>query len=291
VKLQSLFQSNQSLAEVSTFAIGGNARLFASISTVEEMQAALSYASEQSIPVFILGKGSNCLFDDRGFDGLVLQNKISYLSIEDTIVDVGAGYSFSMLGLKTAKSGLAGLEFASGIPASVGGAIFMNAGANGSETADHLMEVSFVDEKGELHIFDKEQMSFSYRHSSFQGKKGAIVSAKFSLTPSEQAREKQFTIIEYRKRTQPYSDPSAGCVFRNPEGYSAGALIEKSGLKGFSVGGAEVSTLHANFIVNKGGATAANVLDLVEEVKRRVLEATGVKLEMEVRCIPYQMEL
>lgn len=290
MKLLPLFQCNQPLSEVSTFAIGGNARLFAAISTVEGMQVALSYASEHQIPVFILGKGSNCLFDDRGFDGLVIQNKISYLSIEDKIVDVGAGYSFSMLGLKTAKSGLAGLEFASGIPATVGGAVFMNAGANGGETADHLIEVSFVDEKGDLHILPKEKLSFSYRHSSFQERKGAIVSAKFLLTPSEEARQKQFTIIEYRKRTQPYNDPSAGCVFRNPEGGSAGALIEKSGLKGFSVGGAEVSTLHANFIVNKGGATASDVLALVEEVKKRVKEVAGVSLEMEVRCIPYQMQ-
>ena len=253
------------------------------------MQAAVRYSFLEKVPFFILGKGSNCLFDDRGFDGLVIQNKISYLKIEGNEVDVGSGYSFSMLGLKTAKEHLAGLEFASGIPATVGGAVFMNAGANGSETADHLKEVLFLDEKGDLHSFEKKDLIFSYRFSSFQSMKGAIVSAKFVLTPSPTARDKQFTIIEYRKKTQPYQDPSIGCVFKNPEGASAGALIEKSGLKGFSIGGAEVSPMHANFIVNKGNASAKDVLDLAREVERLVKDSTGVKLEMEIRCIPYQI--
>jgi UDP-N-acetylmuramate dehydrogenase len=289
VNLLPPFQSHKLLQDVSTFAIGGPARFFTTVSTVEEMQAVLSHCHIEKVPFFILGKGSNCLFNDKGLDALVIQNKISYLDIQDSVVDVGSGYSFSMLGLKTAKSGLSGLEFASGIPATVGGAIFMNAGANGAETADCLEEVTFVDHVGKLHTWKKSELAFSYRFSSFQQKKGAIVSAKFLLASSEEARKKQFAIIEYRKRTQPYQDPSAGCVFRNPVGWSAGALIEKSGLKGFSIGGAEVSSMHANFIVNKGGATAEDVLSLVEEVKKRVLAATGVELEMEVRCIPYQM--
>ncbi|MBS0627063.1 MAG: UDP-N-acetylmuramate dehydrogenase, partial [Verrucomicrobia bacterium] len=226
--------------------------------------------------------------DDRGFDGLVIQNKISYLNIEEDRVDVGAGYSFSMLGLKTAKNHLSGLEFASGIPATVGGAIFMNAGANGSETKDCLKEVLFVTEDGKLCLLDKQDLTFSYRFSSFQKMKGAIVSAKFILSPCSEARDKQFSIIEYRKKTQPYQDPSAGCVFRNPEGSSAGALIEKAGLKGFSLGGAEVSSIHANFIVNKKGASAEDVLTLAKEVERLVKDSTGVQLEMEIRCIPYQ---
>ncbi|MES2198963.1 MAG: UDP-N-acetylmuramate dehydrogenase [Chlamydiota bacterium] len=284
-----LFQPHKLLKEVSTFGIGGPARLFTVVSTVEEMQAALRYSFLEKIPFFVLGKGSNCLFDDRGFDGLVIQNKISYLNIEENLVDVGSGYSFSMLGLKTAKSHLSGLEFASGIPATVGGCVFMNAGANGSETSEHLKEVFFVDEEGSLHSFAKKDLTFSYRYSSFQGMKGAIVSAKFVLTPSLTARDKQFSIIEYRKNTQPYQDPSAGCVFKNPEGTSAGALIEKSGLKGFSVGGAEVSRIHANFIVNKGGSSAQDVLNLAREVERLVKDSTGINLEMEIRCIPYQL--
>lgn len=284
-----LLQSYKPLKEVSTFEIGGPARLFSVVSSVEEMQAVLRYAYLEKIPFFVLGKGSNCLFDDKGFDGLVIQNKISYLKIEGNQVDVGAGYSFSLLGLKTAKEHLSGLEFASGIPATVGGCVFMNAGANGSTTADSLSDVFFVDERGDLCSFAKKDLVFGYRFSSFQEKKGAIVSAKFILTPSLEARDKQFSIIEYRKKTQPYHDPSAGCVFKNPEGTSAGALIEKSGLKGLSVGGAEVSLIHANFIVNRGGASTQDVLTLAKEVERLVKDSTGIKLEMEIRCIPYQI--
>ena len=217
------------------------------------------------------------------------QNKISYLTIKDGLVDVGAGYSFSRLGLTTAKNNLKGLEFASGIPATVGGAIFMNAGANGEETENSLTEVSFVDEKGELSHLLKEDLEFSYRHSSFQKKRGAIVSARFLLKDCSKARALQLSIIEYRTKTQPYNDPSIGCVFKNPTGTSAGALIEKSGLKGLGVGGAEVSHKHANFIVNRGDALASDVLALAIKVQEQVELSTGIKLEMEIRCIPYQM--
>ena len=283
------FQSDKSLKELSTFSIGGFARLFVQVFQVEEMQNVLSYCFKESLPFLILGKGSNCLFDDRGFDGLVIQNKISYLKMEKGLVDVGAGYSFSRLGLNTAKNNLTGLEFASGIPATVGGAVFMNAGASGEETANSLTEVSFVDEKGELFHFLKEDLEFSYRHSSFQKKKGAIVSAKFLLKECFKARDLQLSIVDYRTKTQPYSDPSIGCVFKNPRGNSAGALIEKTGLKGLTIGGAEVSFRHANFIVNRGEALASDVLALALKVQKEVELSTGIKLEMEIRCIPYQI--
>ena len=204
------------------------------------------------------------------------------------IVSVGAGYSFSLLGTQTARNGWAGLEFASGIPGSVGGAVYMNAGASGSETSNCLLEVSYVNEKAELQILQKKDLSFSYRHSSFQKMKGAITAAKFQLIHSSEARQKQLCIIDYRTKTQPYGDMSAGCVFRNPHPHAAGALIQQAGLKGYSIGGAQVSTLHGNFIVNKGGATAQDVLALAEHVKRSVKEKTGCDLEMEIRCIPYQ---
>ncbi len=289
MNLLSRFQSNKPLKEVSTFGIGGPARFFVEVTTIQEMQSVLSYCYEKSLPFFILGKGSNCLFDDRGLDGLVIQNKISYLNFSGHEVDVGAGFSFSMLGFKTAKQGLAGLEFASGIPATVGGAIFMNAGANGAETSTTLSEVHFVDEKGSLCKLLKEELEFGYRTSSFQKKKGAIVSAKFTLNPCELARSKQLSIIEYRTETQPYGELSIGCFFKNPQGGSAGALIEKAGMKGFSIGGAEVSCKHANFIVNKQGALAQDVLVLAKQVQERVKETLGIELEQEARCIPYQI--
>jgi UDP-N-acetylmuramate dehydrogenase len=283
----SQFEIEKSLKPFSTFGIGGPARFFAEAQTVEAMQDLLRYCHAQKLHFFILGKGSNVLFDDQGFDGLVILNKITFCKFEWPVVHVGAGYSFSLLGSQTARKGWAGLEFASGIPGSVGGAVFMNAGASGAETANVLIEVTFINETGELEVLRRDQIDFSYRTSAFQQRKGAIASAKFLLHPSEEARKKQLGIIDYRTRTQPYSDKSAGCVFRNPNGtLSAGALIQQCGLKGKRIGGAEVSPMHANFIVNKEGATAQDILALADFVKTTVKDKTGVELEMEIRCVP-----
>ena len=288
MKISSQFQEGRYLSEFSTFGIGGPARYFLEVRSIEEMQNALRYCHEEKLPFCVVGKGSNSLFDDRGFNGLVLLNKIGFCTIEDQLVHVGAGYSFSLLGVQTARKGLGGLEFASGIPASVGGAVYMNAGANGAEVKDTVIEVSYVTEQGELNHYMKEELSFSYRTSSFQKMKGAIVAAKFRLLPQAEARERQLKIIDYRTRTQPYGDKSIGCIFRNPTSHSAGALIEQSGLKGVSVGDAQVSTLHANFIINRGEASAQSVLELAKLVQSTVKEKSGVDLEMEIRIISYE---
>lgn len=285
------FQQNIQLKDLCTFGIGGPARYFVEVRTIAEMQKSLEICWKQGIPFFILGKGSNCLFDDRGFDGAVILNKIDFLEKKSPeIIHVGAGYSFSLIGTQTARQGQSGLEFASGIPGSVGGAIFMNAGANGKETSDSLIGVDFLSEKGELHYFDKNALNFNYRHSSFQGMRGAIVGATFGLTPSQVARQKQIEIITYRKNTQPYGDKSAGCIFRNPIGDHAGSLIEKSGLKGVVFGGAKVSEKHANFLINYENSSSQDVLDLISIVKNQVREKTGIELESEVRFIPYRQE-
>lgn len=285
------FEVNRPLSQLSTFGIGGPARFFTEVQKIEELQSLLKYCHEKTLPFFIVGKGSNCLFDDRGFDGLVVLNKIAFCQFEWPIVHVGAGYSFSLLGTQTARKGWSGLEFASGIPGSVGGAVYMNAGASGAETCQTLIEVVYVDEQGDLEILKRDQLVFSYRCSPFQNRKGAIAAAKFLLSPFEEARKKQLGIIDYRTRTQPYSDKSAGCVFRNPdpESHSAGALIQQCGLKGKRIGGAEISTMHANFIVNKDNATSQDVRQLAGEVKRTVKEKTGIDLEMEVRYIPREI--
>ncbi|MBS0630124.1 MAG: UDP-N-acetylmuramate dehydrogenase [Verrucomicrobia bacterium] len=282
------FQKNKPLSELSTFGIGGPARYFIEVHSIEELQNVISYCYKTNLSYHLVGKGSNSLFDDRGYDGLVILNKIDFCAIERCEVSVGAGFSFSLLGVKTARAGLKGLEFASGIPATVGGAIFMNAGANGQETCEHLTEVTFVDEQGRLEILPRSHLSFSYRHSCFQEKKGAIAAAKFILAPDETSRKKQLEIIAYRTKTQPYGDKSCGCVFRNPEGQGAGALIDRCGLKGKAVGGAEVSSLHANFLINRAQAKATEVLELARLVKECVKEQTGVELEMELRIIPFK---
>lgn len=279
------------LSKVCTFAIGGPAEYYVEIRSIEAMQQALKAAADHNISVFILGKGSNCLFDDRGFKGLVILNKIDFFENNSPgVFRVGAGYSFSLLGVQTARQGWGGLEFASGIPASVGGAIFMNAGANGGETADFLNSIEYVNEKGELLLFKRDQLKFSYRHSPFQTMKGAIVGATFSLPSSEKARTRQLEIIKYRTKTQPYGDHSAGCIFRNPEGHHAGALIDQAGLKGSLVGGAQISPLHGNFIVNHNQATSEDVLVLVHRIKTTIKATKGIDLESEVRVIPYEME-
>ncbi len=284
------FESDKPLSQLSTFGIGGPARLFVEVHTVSDLQEVLRYCHRESLPFFVLGKGSNSLFHDQGFNGLVIANKITFCQFEWPQVKVGAGYSFSLLGTQTARQMWSGLEFASGIPGSVGGAVYMNAGANGSEVCQVVSDVTYVTEEGEIEVIGRDQIQFSYRTSSFQMRKGAIASVTFSLIPSDLARSKQLKIIEYRTKTQPYHDKSVGCVFRNPESQSAGALIEKSGLKGTRIGGAEVSDLHANFIVNKGGATAADILELAHLVRHVVKEKLGIELEMEMRCIPYEVE-
>jgi UDP-N-acetylmuramate dehydrogenase len=285
------FQENKPLNQVCTFGIGGPARYFATIHTIEEMVLALKKCQQENLRFLILGKGSNCLFDDLGFDGVVLQNKIDFIeNFGNKRFHVGAGYSFSLLGVQTARQGFQGLEFASGIPASVGGAVFMNAGANGHETCETLHSVDFVTPDGAIHTLPKDQLHFSYRTSPFQTMPGAIVGATFQLTPSDDARKKQLEIVQYRQKTQPYKDKSAGCVFRNPPGDHAGKLIETCSLKGFGIGDAEVSTMHANFIVNKGKASSKDILQLIRLVREEVKTKTGFDLESEVRIIPFRGE-
>jgi len=280
-----LIQKNKSLSDLSTFGIGGKASYFTVCKSIDEMRLAYLFAREKTLPIIIVGKGSNTLFPDAGLDALVIQNRIDFLEIDENRAHVGAGYSFSLLGSKTVRAGLSGLEFASGIPASVGGAVFMNAGANGCETKDHLVEVKYLDEDGEVKTYSKEEMTFTYRKSSFQEMKGVIVGATFELTLDPEARDRQINIIEYRKKTQPLTEKSAGCVFRNPEGISASKLIDELGLKGKKVGGAMISPVHANFIVNTGNATQRDVLGLIEEVRDIVYKKEGVLLKDELRVI------
>lgn len=280
-------QQEKYLREFSTFQIGGPALYFTEATSCEQMQQMLAYAHQVSLPVFILGKGSNCLFDDRGFDGLVIRNRIDYLHYEEGIFTAGSGYSFPRLGKISTQQGWKGLEFASGIPATVGGAIYMNAGAHGEQTSASLVKVGYVTEEGTLIYLQKNELTFEYRTSCFQKWKGAIVEGIFSLTFSEEGERRRKEILNDRLKTQPYGDKSAGCVFRNPLGLAAGKLIEDCGLKGRQRGGAMVSEVHANFIINKKNSTASDVLCLIDEVKTLVYKQRGILLEEEIRYVPY----
>lgn len=283
------YERDKLLSEVSTLGIGGPARFFAVAKSIDEMGEMLHHCRQTGLSFFILGKGSNSLFDDRGFDGLVIANRIDTLKREENRFIVGAGYSFARLGMIASKEGWSGLECAVGIPASVGGAIYMNAGANGQETKSALEKVSYIDEQGALCTAKKEELRFSYRFSSFQERRCAIVEGVFALTYDERAKLKQKEILDYRLATQPYGEKSAGCAFRNPDCHFAGKLIEESGWKGKGIGGAVVSEKHANFILNAQGATSSDFRAVIEKIKEEVLHRTGVMLEEEIRYVPYKI--
>lgn len=282
-----LIKEDVPLSPYSTFGIGGNAKFFAEAKSPEEMRRLLVFAQEKKIPFLILGKGSNTLFDDRGYNGLIILNRIQFLKIKDDIISVGSGYSFSLLGARMSRLGYGGLEFAGGIPGTVGGAIYMNAGAGGCETKDYLETVQFINEEKNLCSLPKKQLSFSYRFSSFQGSDIAIVSATFHLYPDAKAKFRQMQQIQYRTSTQPYKDKSCGCIFQNPENKSAGALIEQLGLKGKQIGGAAISAKHANFIINTGKASSKDVLELIKWVQKAVYEKTGEHLKPEIQYVPF----
>ena len=286
---QTLIQTNKNLSEITTMGVGGPAEFFAEVTSLDELREALAFRQKKDLRCIVVGRGSNSLFDDRGYKGLVILNKISFLEkIDSTTIHVGSGYNFSLLGSQTARWGLSGLEFASGIPGSVGGAVFMNAGANGTETCESLQSVDIIDYDGRVASFDRDHMLFSYRYSPFQKMNVVMTSATFKLTEKSEARQTQLEIIRKRQDTQPLKEKSAGCVFRNPSGGHSGALIEQCGLKGVRIGGAEVSPIHANFIVNADHATTQDILDLAELIQKRVKEQTGETLQMEIRAIPYE---
>ena len=286
-----VWQKDILLAPYSTFKIGGLAKYFVKVNTPLELSKALKYCFENNIKYYFLGKGSNTLFDDRGFNGAVILVTINHFKQQGSRFDVGAGFSFSLLGIKTAKLGFSGLEYASGIPGSLGGAIYMNAGANGQEIAPLVKQVDYVHQNGEIEVLAHKEIKFFYRSSCFHEKKGAIAKAVLELKPSTNARKHQVDLIHQRKLSQPLNEPSCGCIFKNLEGVSIGALMEQMGLKGLSVGGAQVSLKHANFIVNKGLAKAQDVKDLVDKIQKMIYLEKGLILKREVRFVSYEGEL
>lgn len=286
-----IFEENKILAPFTTFKIGGPARYLCEINTCDDFRNALVFCEKKNLSYIILGKGSNTLFDQRGFNGAVLINKMEHFEIhEDGYCLADAGLSLPFLAIRTAKLSWTGLEFGVGIPCSIGGALFMNASANKMSISDPLLWVRFLRSDGRIKIYQKQDLFFSYRYSSFHEMDGLILQAAFSLQHDPLARERQIQMLHKRKETQPYGDCSAGCVFRNPLGQSAGKLIEECGLKKSRIGGAEVSDKHANFIVNKGNASSEDVLQLIVLIKRVVKNEMGIDLLEEVRYVPYTID-
>ncbi|MEH7299590.1 UDP-N-acetylmuramate dehydrogenase [Neobacillus drentensis] len=283
-------KENELLANHTTMKIGGPADLFIEPSSVENLKKVMSVINKHGLNWRAIGRGSNLLVSDKGIEGVVikLSSGLDHLEIEGTTITVGGGHSLVSLATLISKKGLAGLEFASGIPGSVGGAVYMNAGAHGSDISKILTRAHVLFENGSMEWLSNEEMKFSYRTSVLQNKRpGVVVESVFDLTAGDRAAivAQMQKNKDYRKETQPWNFPCAGSIFRNPLPNYAGKLIETAGLKGFSMGGAKISEMHGNFIVNAGNATAADVLALIQHIKDTIFNLYGVKMETEVEIV------
>ncbi len=279
------YKENIRLRDYTTFQIGGSCPLAVSPETAAQMQTVTTWLLENDCPYFVLGKGSNILASDNGYDGvLILTQSLRTIEKNENTVRCGAGVSLSKLCAFAASHALSGLEFAWGIPGSVGGAVYMNAGAYGGEIVDVIKSATFLEEDGTIRTLPAEELDLTYRHSCFTGTKRIILEAEFSLHSDEKeaisARMDDY--IGRRTSKQPLDKPSAGSTFKRPKGGYASALIEQCGLKGFTIGGAQVSEKHSGFLVNCGDATAADMEALIHHVQRVVKEQTGFSLECEV---------
>lgn len=269
-----------------TFKIGGNADVLVKVKSIDELKQVLLLAREFDTPYFVLGKGSNLLVSDKGIEGMVISLAgINDITINGNRVVCGAGASLRSVCVAVQKASLSGLEFAYGIPGTIGGALYMNAGAYGGELSQVLESVTVMDEKGDLYLVPAGDAGFSYRHSIFQENGSIIVKAVFRLEHGDKdaIHIRMQDYMQRRKASQPLELPSAGSTFKRPEGHYAGALIENSGLKGYCVGGAAVSQKHAGFVVNVENASAKDVKTLIREIQDIVYERFGVRLEPEVR--------
>ena len=279
------YRQNEPMRAHTTFKIGGEADIFIIPASPAALISAVKKCTELEIPYFILGNGSNLLVSDGGIEGAVISLAgINGISAEGEKITCGAGAMLSSVCLKALSLSLTGLEFAYGIPGTAGGALYMNAGAYGGQMADVIESAECLTATGEIKTLKKENMQLGYRSSVF--KKGGliIISLTLALKKGDKAEIKaeMDELLNRRKQKQPLEYPSAGSTFKRPEGYFAGALIEKNGLKGLSVGGAQVSEKHAGFVINHGGATAADVKALIEKIRKKVFENDGVMLEPEV---------
>lgn len=291
---------NEPMNKHTSFKVGGPARFFAKAESIEDLKAAMTLARKKGLPYFILGNGTNLLVSDKGFDGVVITLAGEFSTIEDTgngAFNVGAAVPLGRFARTTLKQGYAGIHKLAGIPGTLGGAIYMNAGAYGQEIGNSCTAVTVLDSEGNIRELTASECGFGYRQSIFQKNKAIILSAAFQLqaasVESKTIADLEAELAECmakRKASQPLNMPNAGSTFKRldtgaadtPTQIAPGYYIEQTGLKGFRIGGAEVSTLHANFIVNAGGATAKDILELSEHVQNKVAEKFGIELKREI---------
>lgn len=278
------------LSKHTTIKIGGPADLLIIPDGIKQLKAVMDVVKKHQVPWTVIGRGSNLLVGDEGIRGAVIKlgEGMDNLEIDDDQITVGGGFSVVRLATMISKEGLSGLEFAAGIPGSVGGAVYMNAGAHGSDFSKILRKAHILFEDGSDAWLSNEEMQFSYRTSVLQNKRpGICLEAVLQLRKDnrEDIVQQMQNNKTYRKETQPWSQPCAGSIFRNPLPEHAGKLVENAGLKGYQIGGAKISEMHGNFIVNAGQATAADVLSLINHVKKTIKDQYNIDLHTEVEII------
>ena len=279
------YKEEVSLKNYNTYRINTIAKFLVFPKTIEELQKIMKHIKENQIKYFLLGNGSNIILSMEYYDGIIIKlDNFNFIEYKGNLVTAGAGCSLIKLSLDTIEKGLTGMEFSSGIPGAVGASVAMNAGAYNSDLSNILKEVLVLNPGNEIKTMKKEELNFEYRDSFLKRNKDYIVlSATFELEKgnAEEMKELVFERKEKRVSSQPLELPNAGSVFRNPEGRYAGALIEEANLKGYNINGAEVSTKHANFIVNKGGATGEDIIALIEKIQKEIKEKNNIELKLE----------
>ncbi len=285
-------KQNEPMSKHTSFKIGGPAEFFIKILSIEELQKILEFAKKEKIKITILGNGSNILVSDKGIQGIVIKTNLKEITIKNkkqnkVEITTDDAVPIGMLAQKLLKQEITGFEEISGIPGTIGGAILMNAGAHGKEMKDIITEITAIDYNGQLHTFTNEQAEFTYRNSIFSSGKYIILQAKMMLEKgnTNDIKAKMDEYAQYRKDKQPIEYPSAGSTFKRGNNFITAKLIDEAGLKGYSIGGAKISEKHAGFIINTGGATAQNVLDLAKYVTDKVYEKFGKKIEFEIKVL------
>ncbi|MFA0732986.1 MAG: hypothetical protein BKPUNTRY_002553 [Candidatus Fervidibacter sp.] len=280
---------NEPMSEHTTLRVGGPADALVHVSTLSELRSLVQFCREREIPLFILGEGSNLIVRDGGLRGIVLRlgGQLQQIHFNTTKVTVGGGVYLPHLLVKVARRGLKGLERCTGVPGTVGGALISNAGTADEFIGDLVQSVTVLTEGGEVRELSRDELRFSYRWSNLREKGLIIVGATLTLEPDEPSAimERIRRRWHYRRQTQPVDQPCAGCIFKNPPGERAGRLLDAAGLKGVRIGDAQVSPIHANFIVNLGRATAKDVLTLAEHMRQTVYQRFGILLDYEVQIV------
>ncbi len=280
---------NEPMKKHTTFRVGGQADYYIITKTNEEIREVVQLCRQEQVPYYVIGNGSNLLVSDAGYRGVIIQiyKGMDAVAIEGDIIRAQAGALLSRIGNAALEAGLEGFEFASGIPGTVGGAVMMNAGAYGGEMKDILLEATVLTPDGEILVLKNQELELGYRTSIVARNNYIVLEASIQLKKGDKdaIKERMNELKEKRVSKQPLEYPSAGSTFKRPEGYFAGKLIEDAGLRGFQVGGAQVSEKHCGFVINKGEATAADVMELMEQVSDRVEKMAGVRLEPEVKML------